>query len=123
VDEVRAVGNEVDATPAQVALAWLLAQGGDIAPIPGARRVARVEENTAADADVALSARRSHSSVKDNGAESNRTAQPAAPNATQANSHCRALLRSMENKMYSNGLRKIGFPLQCLPTSYGRAPD
>jgi aryl-alcohol dehydrogenase-like predicted oxidoreductase len=32
-----------------VALAWLLAQGDDIAPIPGTKRVARVEENTAAD--------------------------------------------------------------------------
>ncbi|MET7768011.1 aldo/keto reductase [Nocardia sp. NPDC005366] len=52
VDEVRAVGNEVGATPAQVALAWLLAKGADIAPIPGTRRVARVEENTAADAVV-----------------------------------------------------------------------
>jgi aryl-alcohol dehydrogenase-like predicted oxidoreductase len=30
-------------------LAWLLAQGGDIAPIPGTKRVSRVEENTAAD--------------------------------------------------------------------------
>ncbi|MFC9659621.1 aldo/keto reductase [Nocardia sp. NPDC127606] len=55
VDEVRAVGDEVGATPAQVALAWLLAQGNDIAPIPGTRRVTRVEENTAADA-VVLSA-------------------------------------------------------------------
>jgi aryl-alcohol dehydrogenase-like predicted oxidoreductase len=55
VDEVRAVASEVDATPAQVALAWLLAQGGDIAPIPGTKRVARVEENTAADA-IELSA-------------------------------------------------------------------
>ena len=52
VDEVRAVADEVGATPAQVALAWLLAQGEDIAPIPGTRRVARVEENTAADAVV-----------------------------------------------------------------------
>jgi aryl-alcohol dehydrogenase-like predicted oxidoreductase len=34
---------------AQIALAWLLAQGDDIAPIPGTKRVARVEENTAAD--------------------------------------------------------------------------
>ena len=49
VDEVRAVAREVCATPAQVALAWLLAQGDDIAPIPGTKRVARVEENTAAD--------------------------------------------------------------------------
>ena len=37
------------ATPAQVALAWLLAQGDDIAPIPGTKHVSRVEENTAAD--------------------------------------------------------------------------
>ncbi|MCX4091908.1 aldo/keto reductase [Nocardia sp. alder85J] len=49
VDEVRAVADEAGATPAQVAIAWLLAQGNDIAPIPGTRRVARVEENTAAD--------------------------------------------------------------------------
>jgi aryl-alcohol dehydrogenase-like predicted oxidoreductase len=49
VAEVRAIAAEVGATPAQIALAWLLAQGGDIAPIPGTRRVARVEENTAAD--------------------------------------------------------------------------
>src|SRR3954471_18728588 len=49
VDEVQAVASEVDATPAQVALAWLLAQGDDIAPIPGTKRVSRVEENTAAD--------------------------------------------------------------------------
>jgi aryl-alcohol dehydrogenase-like predicted oxidoreductase len=49
VDEVEAIAAEADATPAQIALAWLLAQGDDIAPIPGTRRVARVEENTAAD--------------------------------------------------------------------------
>ena len=49
VDEVNAVAAEVGATPAQVALAWLLTQGNDIAPIPGTKRVARVEENTAAD--------------------------------------------------------------------------
>ncbi len=49
VDEVRAIGAEIGATPAQTALAWILAQGDDIAPIPGTRRVARVEENTAAD--------------------------------------------------------------------------
>jgi aryl-alcohol dehydrogenase-like predicted oxidoreductase len=49
VDEVKAVAAEAGATPAQVALAWLLAQGDDIAPIPGTKRVSRVEENTAAD--------------------------------------------------------------------------
>ena len=49
-DQVAAIAAETGATPGQVALAWLLAQGDDIAPIPGTRRVARVEENTAADA-------------------------------------------------------------------------
>jgi aryl-alcohol dehydrogenase-like predicted oxidoreductase len=49
VDEVKAVAAEAGATPAQVALAWLLAQGDDIAPIPGTKRVARVEENIGAD--------------------------------------------------------------------------
>jgi aryl-alcohol dehydrogenase-like predicted oxidoreductase len=49
VDEVKAVASELNATPAQIALAWLLAQGDDIAPIPGTKRVSRVEENTAAD--------------------------------------------------------------------------
>jgi aryl-alcohol dehydrogenase-like predicted oxidoreductase len=55
VDEVNAVASELDATPAQIALAWLLAQGDDIAPIPGTKRVSRVEENTAAD-DIELRA-------------------------------------------------------------------
>jgi aryl-alcohol dehydrogenase-like predicted oxidoreductase len=49
VDEVTAIGAEVGATPAQTALAWLLTRGNDIAPIPGTRRVTRVEENTAAE--------------------------------------------------------------------------
>ncbi|MFI6466516.1 aldo/keto reductase [Streptomyces sp. NPDC050538] len=58
-DEVKALAAEVGATPAQVALAWLLAQGDDIAPIPGTKRVGRVEENTAADA-VTLTAEQLH---------------------------------------------------------------
>jgi aryl-alcohol dehydrogenase-like predicted oxidoreductase len=49
VDEVTAIGVEIGATAAQTALAWILTRGDDIAPIPGTRRVARVEENTAAD--------------------------------------------------------------------------
>jgi len=49
VDEVTAIGAEIGATPAQTALAWILTRGDDIAPIPGTRRIARVEENTAAD--------------------------------------------------------------------------
>jgi aryl-alcohol dehydrogenase-like predicted oxidoreductase len=50
VGEVTAIGAEIGATPAQTALAWLLSRGEDIAPIPGTRRVARLEENLAADA-------------------------------------------------------------------------
>lgn len=50
VDEVTAIGAEIGATPAQTALAWILTRGHDMAPIPGTRRVERVEENTAADA-------------------------------------------------------------------------
>ena len=48
-EEVRTVADEAGATPAQVALAWLLAKGDDIVPIPGTKRVTRLEENTAAD--------------------------------------------------------------------------
>jgi aryl-alcohol dehydrogenase-like predicted oxidoreductase len=55
VKEVEAVATEVGATPAQVALAWLLAQGDDIAPIPGTKRVTRLEENAGADS-IELSA-------------------------------------------------------------------
>ena len=53
-EEVRSIAEEVGCTPAQVSLAWLLAQGDDIAPIPGTKRVSRVEENVAAD-DIQLS--------------------------------------------------------------------
>ncbi|WP_327728385.1 aldo/keto reductase [Streptomyces sp. NBC_00487] len=52
VDEVASVAADAGATPAQVALAWLLAQGHDVVPIPGTKRVTRVEENAAADAVV-----------------------------------------------------------------------
>jgi aryl-alcohol dehydrogenase-like predicted oxidoreductase len=48
-DEVKAIADEAGATPAQVAIAWLLTKGDDLAPIPGTKRVARVEENLAAD--------------------------------------------------------------------------
>ncbi|HEY2644720.1 MAG TPA: aldo/keto reductase [Galbitalea sp.] len=50
VEQVDAVASEIGATPAQVALAWLLAQGDEIAPIPGTTKVSRLEENVAADA-------------------------------------------------------------------------
>ncbi|MBU7597447.1 aldo/keto reductase [Streptomyces sp. P38-E01] len=48
-DAVESVAAEAGATPAQIALAWLLTKGDDIVPIPGTRRVPRVEENSAAD--------------------------------------------------------------------------
>jgi aryl-alcohol dehydrogenase-like predicted oxidoreductase len=54
VEEVEAVAREAGATPGQVALAWLLAQGDDVVPIPGTKRVSRLEENAAA-ADLRLS--------------------------------------------------------------------
>ena len=53
-DEVDAVAAEARAAPAQVALAWLLAQGEDIVPIPGTKHVSRIEEDAGA-ADVELS--------------------------------------------------------------------
>ena len=49
-DEVRAVAEDAGATPAQVALAWVLSKGSDIVPIPGTKRVSRLEENAGADA-------------------------------------------------------------------------
>lgn len=54
-DEVKAVADEVGAPPAQVAIAWILTRGEHIAPIPGTKHVARLEENLAAD-DVELTA-------------------------------------------------------------------
>jgi aryl-alcohol dehydrogenase-like predicted oxidoreductase len=48
-DEVEVIAGEIGATPAQVALGWLLAKGNDIVPIPGTKRVTRLEENVAAD--------------------------------------------------------------------------
>ncbi len=50
LQEVEAVAREADTTPARVALAWLLAQGADIVPIPGTKRISRLEENVGADA-------------------------------------------------------------------------
>jgi aryl-alcohol dehydrogenase-like predicted oxidoreductase len=55
VAAVRAIAEEAAATPAQVALAWVLAQGEDIVPIPGTTKAARVEENVAA-AELTLDA-------------------------------------------------------------------
>ena len=49
-DEVRTIADEVGVPPAQVALAWVLSKGSDLAPIPGTKRVTRLEENVGADA-------------------------------------------------------------------------
>lgn len=54
VAEVRSLAAARGVTPAQLVLAWLLAQGDDVVPIPGTRRAERVEENAKA-ADVELS--------------------------------------------------------------------
>jgi aryl-alcohol dehydrogenase-like predicted oxidoreductase len=53
VERFKEIAAALGRTPAQLALAWLLHQGDDIAPIPGTRRVERIEENAAA-ADVEL---------------------------------------------------------------------
>jgi len=52
VEMVKRVAARLDATPAQVALAWLLAQGEHVLPIPGTKKRVRLEENAAAAALV-----------------------------------------------------------------------
>lgn len=47
-DALAAVARELGASPAQIALAWLMARGDDVVPIPGTRTVAHLEENAAA---------------------------------------------------------------------------
>lgn len=54
LDRVAALARAKGCTPAQLALAWLLAQGDSIVPIPGTKRVAYLEENLGA-VDVRLS--------------------------------------------------------------------
>ena len=53
LDKVKEIAAEKDITPSQLALAWVLAQGDDIVPIPGTKRRTYLEENAAA-ADVKL---------------------------------------------------------------------
>ncbi len=45
---IKGIAKDKDATPAQIALAWVLHQGGDIFPIPGTRKMSRLRENLAA---------------------------------------------------------------------------
>jgi aryl-alcohol dehydrogenase-like predicted oxidoreductase len=53
VERIRVVAERHGATPAQIAIAWILAQGPHVIPIPGTRRTRYVEENAAA-ADIRL---------------------------------------------------------------------
>jgi aryl-alcohol dehydrogenase-like predicted oxidoreductase len=53
VERVRAIAEDVGCSPVQLALAWLLHQGDDLAPIPGTKRMGYLVENTAA-ADIEL---------------------------------------------------------------------
>jgi aryl-alcohol dehydrogenase-like predicted oxidoreductase len=48
VERIESIAEEKGCTPAQLALAWLLAQGPDVIPIPGTKQVARLEENLGA---------------------------------------------------------------------------
>jgi aryl-alcohol dehydrogenase-like predicted oxidoreductase len=52
VNRLRELAGELECTPVQLALAWLLGQGPDVVPIPGTKHVAHLEENAGA-ADVA----------------------------------------------------------------------
>ena len=53
VEKIKQLALEKNCTPAQLALAWVLAQGEDLFPIPGTKRVKYLEENAAA-ADIRL---------------------------------------------------------------------
>jgi aryl-alcohol dehydrogenase-like predicted oxidoreductase len=53
VEELESMAREKGTTAAQLALAWLLTRGEHVVPIPGMRRIARLEENAAA-ADITL---------------------------------------------------------------------
>ena len=55
VDKVKTFAAEVGCTPGQLALAWVLAQGGDIIPIPGTKRRKYLDQNVGA-LEVRLSA-------------------------------------------------------------------
>jgi aryl-alcohol dehydrogenase-like predicted oxidoreductase len=55
LDQVVAIAQDKGVTPSQLALAWVLAQGEDVVPIPGTRRIANLEENAAA-TDITLTA-------------------------------------------------------------------
>ncbi len=55
IEEIEAIASEQGVTAAQLALAWVMAQGDDVVPIPGTKRVSYLEQNAAA-ADIELTA-------------------------------------------------------------------
>ncbi len=56
VDAVKLIADRLGVTAAQLALAWVLSQGDDVVPIPGTRKVSRLEENLAS-LDIKLTER------------------------------------------------------------------
>ena len=63
-ERVKEMAAELSITPAQLALAWVLARGEHVVPIPGTKRVSYLEENLAA-AEVSLDARRRCGEIAD----------------------------------------------------------
>src|SRR3954451_11625747 len=72
VDKIKDIATAKGVTPGQLVLAWLLAQGNDVVPIPGTRRIRHLEENLAA-ADIRLT-----------DAELEQSAKPSLPAQPQA---------------------------------------
>ena len=54
VAKVKELADSIEVTPSQLALAWVMAQGEDVVPIPGTRRLEYLEQNIAA-VDISLS--------------------------------------------------------------------
>ncbi len=54
LEEIKKIASELNITPAQLALAWLIAQGDNIIPIPSTRKKSRIDENLKA-LDIELS--------------------------------------------------------------------
>ncbi len=81
VGTVAALAKDKGCTPAQIALAWVLAQGEDIVPIPGTRRRSYLEENAAA-AEIVLT-----------GAERTRLAEALPPGVAAGERYPQAMMR------------------------------
>ena len=81
VQRIAAIAREKDCTPGQLALAWLLAQGPDIVPIPGTRRRERVDEAIGA------------ASVRLNPADVERISAAVPPGAAAGQRYPEAIMR------------------------------